>query len=60
VTSFRLTFNGRQLKDTPKSYLVLPARAGRYKVVAFDAAGNKGEVAFTVVRHNKGFAIAKS
>jgi Ca2+-binding RTX toxin-like protein len=62
VAGYQVLFNGRRLKTALRGYLVLPARAGRFQVIAVDTAGNKSKpsAAVKVVRHKRGFNIAKS
>jgi hypothetical protein len=47
--SYQVRLNGKVVKRTTHAYLVLPARVGRYQVVALDAAGNRSKTS-TVVR----------
>jgi hypothetical protein len=62
VAGYQVLFNGHLLKTTVRGYLVVSARAGRFQVTAVDPAGNKSKpsAAVKIVRHKRGFSIAKS
>ena len=48
VTGYRLRY-GSVAKNTPRSYLVVTAHAGRIQVLAVDAAGNRSKAATVTV-----------
>ena len=48
IAGYRVTQNGRLIKSTVRTYLVLPARAGTYQAFALDAAGNKSKASRTI------------
>ncbi len=60
VAKYRILFNGRVVKVTQRRYLVLKARAGTFRVVAVDTAGNKSKpsAAIKVVQYKRGFILA--
>ncbi len=59
---YRVLFNGRVVKVAQHGYRLLAARAGTFRVVAVDTAGNKSKpsAAVKVVRHKRGFSILGS
>ena len=48
IAGYRVTQNGRLVKSTVRTYLVLPARAGTYQAFALDTAGNKSKASKTI------------
>ncbi len=59
LAKYRVLFNGRVVKVTRSGYLVLAARAGTFRVVAVDTAGNKSKpsAAIKVIRYKGRFII---